>query len=280
MKRNYHASMAALLLLAVFVTLVFAHEYRTRKKAHDRIAVHADMISNVLWHYNEEGASQYLSLAAELEKYVSVTVVDTRGNVLQGVSEIPLQGLDRIAGAMGLILRHSLEAPVRYNDRIIGALKAKRICKSIYFDAVLLLVLVMIFMIFLLYTRLMNEKKCWKTGWPTAQKSCQKSIQTCRKKSVSTKQPDRPWKKSEERYRAYFEENIAGAYISTPSGRLIDCNQQYLDIFGFKDKDQALTASIGNIYHRREERQQFLNALEENKKCPHMKQDLKKRTVP
>ncbi len=72
--------------------------------------------------------------------------------------------------------------------------------------------------------------------------------------------------KSEERYRAYFEENIAGAYISTPSGRLIDCNQQYLDIFGFKDKDQALTASIGNIYHRREERQQFLNALEENKK--------------
>ncbi len=280
MKRNYHASMAALLLLAVFVTLVFAHEYRTRKKAHDRIAVHADMISNVLWHYNEEGASQYLSLAAELEKYVSVTVVDTRGNVLQGVSEIPLQGLDRIAGAMGLILRHSLEAPVRYNDRIIGALKAKRICKSIYFDAVLLLVLVMIFMIFLLYTRLMNEKKVLENRVAYRTKELSEVNTNLQKEIRQHKAARQALEKSEERYRAYFEENIAGAYISTPSGRLIDCNQQYLDIFGFKDKDQALTASIGNIYHRREERQQFLNALEENKKCPHMKQDLKKRTVP
>ena len=159
MKRNDHAAIAALLLLAVFVCLVFVHEHRVRENAHARITVHADMVSNALWNFNRQGASQYLLLAAELENYASVMVMDTRGNVFQKVSISPLQGLDRISSAIGLIHRHSLESPVRYNDRIIGTLKAERICKSIYFDAMLLLVLAMIFMIVLLYTRLLNEKK-------------------------------------------------------------------------------------------------------------------------
>ena len=42
--------------------------------------------------------------------------------------------------------------------------------------------------------------------------------------------------------------------------------RQYLDIFGFQDKNQALNTPIKDIYNRREERRQFLDALVENKK--------------
>ena len=257
---------AAVLFLVLYGILVFIHEYQVRKNAHAAIAVHADMVSNPLWNYNEEGASQYLFLAAELENYASAMVMDTRGNVFQKVSGKPIQGLDRLFSAVGISHLHPLSAPVRYNDRIIGTLKAERICKSIYFDVLLLLLFVMVFMIFLLYTRLVNEKKVLENRVAHRTKELSDLNSNLQKEIRQHKAARQALGKSEERYRAYFEENIAGAYISTPSGRLIDCNQQYLDIFGFRDKDQALNTSIKDIYDHRDERRQFLDALLENRK--------------
>jgi PAS domain S-box-containing protein len=224
------------------------------------------MVSNPLWNYNEKAASQYLFLAAELENYASVIVMDTRGNVFQKVSVDPLPGLDRFFSAIGLSRLHALAAPVRYNDRIIGNLQAERICKAVYFDAMLLMVVVMVFMIFLLYTRLVNEKKVLENRVVHRTKELSDLNANLEKEIREHKNARQALEKSEERYRAYFEENIAGAYISTSSGDLIDCNQKYLDIFGFENKAQALTTPIKDIYNRREERRQFLDALIENKK--------------
>jgi PAS domain S-box-containing protein len=257
---------AAVLFLVLYITLVFIHEYQVRKKAHARVAVHADMVSNPLWNFNKEGASQYLFLAAELENYTSVIVMDTRGNVFQKMSGKPFQGLDRFFSAIGLIHRHPLAAPVRYNDGIIGTLQVERICKNIYFDAMLLVVFVMVFLIFLLYTRLVAEKKVLENRVAHRTKALSELNVNMENEIRQHKAARQALEKSEERYRAYFEENIAGAYISTPSGRLIDCNQQYLDIFGFRDKAEALNTSIKDIYDHREERRQFLDALVEKKK--------------
>jgi PAS domain S-box-containing protein len=257
---------ASLVFLILYSILVLVHEYQVREKAHERIAVHADMVSNPLWNYNEKAASQYLFLAAELENYASVIVMDTRGNVFQKVSVDPLPGLDRFFSAIGLSRLHALAAPVRYNDRIIGNLQAERICKAVYFDAMLLMVVVMVFMIFLLYTRLVNEKKVLENRVVHRTKELSDLNANLEKEIREHKNARQALEKSEERYRAYFEENIAGAYISTSSGDLIDCNQKYLDIFGFENKAQALTTPIKDIYNRREERRQFLDALIENKK--------------
>jgi PAS domain S-box-containing protein len=257
---------ASLVFLILYSILVLVHEYQVREKAHERIAVHADMVSNPLWNYNEKAASQYLFLAAELENYASVIVMDTRGNVFQKVSADPLPGLDRFFSAIGLSRLHALAAPVRYNDRIIGNLQAERICKAVYFDAMLLMVVVMVFMIFLLYTRLVNEKKVLENRVVHRTKELSDLNANLEKEIREHKNARQALEKSEERYRAYFEENIAGAYISTSSGDLIDCNQKYLDIFGFENKAQALTTPIKDIYNRREERRQFLDALIENKK--------------
>ncbi len=269
MNRKYFTviAAAALLFLVLYTTLVLIHEYQVRKKAHARIAVHADMMSSLLWNYNEKAASQYLFLAAELENYASVMVMDTRGNVFQKVSKEPFQGMERFSSAIGLMNHlHPLEAPVRYNDRIIGTLQAKRICKTIYFDAMLLLLLVLIFMIFVLYTRLAGEKKVLENRVGDRTRALSELNVNLQDEIRQHKAARQALEKSEQRYRAYFEENIAGAYISTPSGRLIDCNQKYLDIFGFRDKAQALDTPIKDIYDHREERRQFLDALVENKK--------------
>lgn len=95
MIRKNHTAVAAILLVAMFGTLVIIHEIQVREKAHQGIAIHADIVANALWNHNDEGVSQYLLLAAELENYASVMVMDTRGNVFQKVSGTSAGILDR-----------------------------------------------------------------------------------------------------------------------------------------------------------------------------------------
>ncbi len=73
-------------------------------------------------------------------------------------------------------------------------------------------------------------------------------------------------RKSEERYREYFEDNIAGAYISTPEGKLIACNQEYRRIFGFDSTQQALDMPIRKLFETSHERAKFLKLLKKEKR--------------
>jgi PAS domain S-box-containing protein len=90
------------------------------------------------------------------------------------------------------------------------------------------------------------------------------------------KQTEAELRKSEERYRAYFEENISGAYISTPEGRLIACNNEYIKIFGFETTQQALDMPIVNLSADPRERVEFLNLLVKEKRVKGYKPKLKK----
>ena len=44
---------------------------------------------------------------------------------------------------------------------------------------------------------------------------------------------------SEEKYRHFFEEDLAGDYISDINGRILDCNESFVKIFGFPSIDEA-----------------------------------------
>ena len=70
---------------------------------------------------------------------------------------------------------------------------------------------------------------------------------------------------SEQRYREYFEEIPSGAFISAPDGQLLECNQEYLTMFGFRSKLEALATSVISLYERPERRQEFLKAVTEQK---------------
>ena len=69
------------------------------------------------------------------------------------------------------------------------------------------------------------------------------------------------WRKSEEQYREYFEENPAGSYISTPDGQLIACNREYLKIFGFTSKQDAFQTPISLLFEDPNERMTFVNEI-------------------
>jgi PAS domain S-box-containing protein len=83
-------------------------------------------------------------------------------------------------------------------------------------------------------------------------------------------------KKSEERYREYFEENISGTYISNPEGQLTACNQEYKRIFGFVNAQHAMSTSMSEIYRNPSERIEFLECLKKGKRVTGSEPQLKK----
>jgi hypothetical protein len=45
---------------------------------------------------------------------------------------------------------------------------------------------------------------------------------------------------ADERYRRFFEQNVAGACIVRPDGLILDCNAAFARIFGFESREEAL----------------------------------------
>ncbi|MEW5910052.1 MAG: PAS domain S-box protein [Thermodesulfobacteriota bacterium] len=72
-------------------------------------------------------------------------------------------------------------------------------------------------------------------------------------------------KRSEERYRRFFEEDISGTFISTPEGRLVACNSEFARIFGFSSPEEALKADLAALYPDAVDRTRFLDQLRKNK---------------
>lgn len=85
------------------------------------------------------------------------------------------------------------------------------------------------------------------------------------------KQVEKSLLESEERYRQFFLEDLSGAYISKPDGRLIACNPAFARIFGFSSVQEALETRLASIYHETNSRDEFLKLLRKNKKLINFK---------
>jgi two-component system cell cycle sensor histidine kinase/response regulator CckA len=73
-------------------------------------------------------------------------------------------------------------------------------------------------------------------------------------------------RESEERYRQFFLEDLSGAYITKPDGRMVACNPAFARIFGFASVQEALDTRMDAIYPESNSRADFLKVLKENKK--------------
>jgi PAS domain S-box-containing protein len=89
------------------------------------------------------------------------------------------------------------------------------------------------------------------------------------------KRAERDLAESEEQYRQFFNEDLSGAFISTPEGKLIECNQAFLDIFGFPSKKDAMEASTYKLYKDAEQRDRKIQLLKEKKKLINYEEKLK-----
>jgi diguanylate cyclase (GGDEF)-like protein/PAS domain S-box-containing protein len=69
--------------------------------------------------------------------------------------------------------------------------------------------------------------------------------------------------KTEEQYRLLFERNLAGVYIATVSGRILDCNEACARLFRFDSKEEFLTQGGVISYMHTRDRQRLMWQLRE-----------------
>ncbi|HEY2914071.1 MAG TPA: PAS domain S-box protein [Candidatus Angelobacter sp.] len=79
-------------------------------------------------------------------------------------------------------------------------------------------------------------------------------------------------------YQVLFENNLAAVYVSTPEGKLLNCNSAFFRMYGFKSKEEALAHPTAFFYSQAGEREQFLNDLGRqgqvlNYECTQRRQD-------
>lgn len=73
-------------------------------------------------------------------------------------------------------------------------------------------------------------------------------------------------KKFEKRYRNFFERDITGNYLSTPQGKLLDCNPTFVRMLGYDSAEEIKGISTQELYPTTTERSDFLDELHKNKK--------------
>ncbi len=80
------------------------------------------------------------------------------------------------------------------------------------------------------------------------------------------------------KYRTLFEGNLAAVYLSTFEGQLLDCNNAFIKMYGFKSKEDALADSWVSLCANRQEREEFHDTLNLygrvlNHECRHRRKD-------
>ena len=68
-------------------------------------------------------------------------------------------------------------------------------------------------------------------------------------------------RRSEERYRRFFQHNVAGTYVSTPDGRILDCNPAFARMLGFAAVEEVIENAAASPYAELGARQAFLALL-------------------
>jgi PAS domain S-box-containing protein len=81
-----------------------------------------------------------------------------------------------------------------------------------------------------------------------------------------------------ERYRILFERNVAGIILTTPEGRIMDCNEVCARIFGFDSPKDMLAHSAWDLYFNRGEREKLIDRLQTRGSCPAEEVRLRGRT--
>ncbi|HEY82646.1 MAG TPA: PAS domain S-box protein [Dehalococcoidia bacterium] len=67
---------------------------------------------------------------------------------------------------------------------------------------------------------------------------------------------------SEETYRSFFETARDCAFITTPEGRWVDCNQAAVEFYGYESKEELLKVRVPDLYQNPEDRKKHTQLID------------------
>ncbi|MEW6195811.1 MAG: PAS domain-containing protein [Bacteroidota bacterium] len=95
---------------------------------------------------------------------------------------------------------------------------------------------------------------------------------------TARKKAEEALRESEAKFRWLFENVPDGIYLGTPDGKLVNVNDTLVQMFGYKSKEELLSADIANeLYVNPSERAFWINKLEANGKLDSIELHLKRK---
>jgi PAS domain S-box-containing protein len=82
---------------------------------------------------------------------------------------------------------------------------------------------------------------------------------------------------SEDRYRRFFEEDLAGSFIAKPSGELVACNPAFARIFAFSTGNDAVGLSVSTLFQHSDEAHRVLDRVRRDGKVSNCELEMKRR---
>jgi len=72
-------------------------------------------------------------------------------------------------------------------------------------------------------------------------------------------------RKEKEKYQALFEGNLAGVFLSTLEGKILECNKSFAKIFGFTDPEEVKKIHASQLYRNFSDRKDFVEEIKKKK---------------
>ncbi|HUI28933.1 MAG TPA: PAS domain S-box protein [Candidatus Acidoferrales bacterium] len=79
------------------------------------------------------------------------------------------------------------------------------------------------------------------------------------------------------RYRSFFDEDIAPHYVTTPDGAFVDCNSAFARLFAFPSREEVLKANVSSLYPIPANRMKFIELIKERKQLKEHKTEYVRR---
>ena len=104
----------------------------------------------------------------------------------------------------------------------------------------------------------------------------EKVLQCVIRDITERKRAETALRESEERYRAIFDQDAAGDYISTVDGKFLACNLSFARMFGFITVEEAKKAGLKSLYPSPQAYESFIQCLKEQKTMAGREEELRR----
>ncbi|MHA2008967.1 MAG: PAS domain S-box protein [Promethearchaeota archaeon] len=197
-----------------------------------------------------EKAEMYLNLVnviiVALDRDGNVSMINKKGNKILGWNEGELVGKNWFANCLP---PQDREIVLEYFDQLMNGM-----------------VDIIPFYENLVMTRNGEEKLiAWSTILYRDSKGNIKGLLSSGEDITERRRAEEKVRESEKRYTELIEAVPVGISITTPEGKILECNSHNLELFNYDSKEELLRTPVINIYNNASDRETFLDLLEKGK---------------
>ncbi len=88
---------------------------------------------------------------------------------------------------------------------------------------------------------------------------------------------ERELRESEQRYRAFFEQDLTADFLAAADGTILEANPAFSEIFGFTSTEEVRAASMVDLYPKPADRARVLDLLRERRQLTYFELELRRR---